>query len=109
MNSKKNKDKEKKVVRDDYYDRVNYYESRNIFSSNEPFNPSNRLYTDQAAFTHALWDKIQDTSKPLTITNDEGTKLQSKIANNLISSITKLNASSNYTPIGCKKCGYGKV
>ncbi len=53
--------KEKKV-KDDFYDRVNYYESRNIFSSNEQFNPSNRLYTDPAANTHSVWNTIEKTN-----------------------------------------------
>ena len=54
--------KEKKVS-DDFYDRVNYYEARNIFSSNEPVNPNNRLYTDHVTNTHSVWNAIQKTEE----------------------------------------------
>jgi len=42
-------------VKDDYYDRRNYYYERNIFSSNEPFDPQNRIYTNQASNMHSVW------------------------------------------------------
>ncbi len=106
---KKKKDKERKAVSDDFYDRINYYESRNIFSSNEPFNPSNRLYTDQAALTHPVWSTIgknkvidDNVEKDLVVKNKELTQ-------SLISSINKFNTATSATPIGCKKCGYGKI
>ncbi len=39
IGKKNNKEKEKKIVRDDFYDKQNYREIRNIFSSNETFDP----------------------------------------------------------------------
>jgi len=50
--------KDKKPVKDDYYDRRNYYYDRNIFSSNEPFDPQNRIYTNQASNMHSVWVNI---------------------------------------------------
>ena len=47
--------KDKKKVNDDYYNRRNYYYDRNIFSSNEPFDPQNRIYTIQASNMHSVW------------------------------------------------------
>lgn len=108
MIGNKNKEKEKKIVRDDFYDKQNYREIRNIFSSNETFDPKNIISTDPAGNTHAIWDKINDTSMPILPRGDENVQ-RSVMTNNIISSITKLNSSSNYTPVGCSKCGYGKI
>jgi len=55
-NQAKGEKKDKKPqVKDDYYDRRNYYYERNIFSSNEPFDPQNRIYTNQASNMHSVW------------------------------------------------------
>ena len=51
--------KNDKKVSDDFYDRISYYEARNIFSSNEPVNPNNRLYTNYANNTHSVWESIK--------------------------------------------------
>jgi hypothetical protein len=106
---------EKKNVKDDFYDRINYYESRNIFSTNEAFDPGNRLYTDQASLTHGVWDKINKSSRyHEEVIQDEKPKqhmdsalAKSQFTQNLLSSITKLSGISNNAPIGCSKCGYG--
>ena len=103
---KKKRDKDRKAVSDDFYDRINYYEARNIFSSNEHFNPGNRLYTDQAALTHPVWSTIgknnvnDDAERDLEVKNKELTQ-------SLITSINKFNTATSAAPIGCKKCGYG--
>ena len=39
--------------------KISYYEVRNIFSSNEPVNPNNRLYTNYANNTHSVWESIK--------------------------------------------------
>ena len=110
------KKSDKKNVRDEFYDRINYYESRNIFSTNEAFDPGNRLYTDQASLTHGVWEKINKTSnryeedgfvKPKN--NKDNNLEKSEFTQNLLTSITKLNSISNNAPIGCSKCGYGKT
>jgi len=117
MNTEKKKN-EKKNVKDDFYDRINYYESRNIFSTNEAFDPGNRLYTDHASLTHGVWDKI---NKPSNRYNDEENQdrkpkqnvesalAKSEFTQNLLSSITKLSGITNNAPIGCSRCGYGKI
>jgi hypothetical protein len=109
---KKKKDRERKAVKDDFYDRINYYESRNIFSSNEPFNPSNRLYTDQAALSHPVWSTIGKNRVVEDIDDfnkkRDNSMVDKELTQSLISSINKLNTTSSATPIGCKKCGYGK-
>ncbi len=117
MHTEKKKN-EKKNVKDDFYDRINYYESRNIFSTNEAFDPGNRLYTDQASLTHGVWDKINKTSNRY---HEEEIKVikpkqsvdsalaNSEFTQNLLSSITKLSGISNNAPIGCSKCGFGKI
>lgn len=115
MHSEKKKN-EKKNVKDDFYDRINYYESRNIFSTNEAFDPGNRLYTDQASLTHGVWDKInktnhrfeesENTIKPKN--RGDNNLIKSEFTQNLLSSISKLNGIPNNAPIGCSKCGYGK-
>ena len=51
--------KNDKKVSDDFYDRISYYEARNIFSSNEPVNPNNRLYTNYVNNTHSGWESIK--------------------------------------------------
>jgi hypothetical protein len=110
MGGDKKKEKEKKVVSDDFYDKINYRESRNIFSSNEAFNPENRLYTENAGFTHAVWDKIRNPDKDETgIDNKAKQRFEhkSEFTDSLVNSITKLNTSTSYQPIGCKKCGHG--
>ncbi len=114
---KKKKDKDRKTVKDDFYDRINYYESRNIFSSNEPFNPSNRLYTDQAALSHPVWSAIgQSKSNFSNILAEENINkekeyngIDKELTQSLLSKINKLNTTSSSTPIGCKKCGYGTI
>lgn len=53
-NNNKKKDT-KKPITDTYYNKVSYRESRNIFSSNEPVDPENRLYTDTATHMHQFW------------------------------------------------------
>ena len=115
MHTEKKKN-EKKNVKDDFYDRINYYESRNIFSTNEAFDPGNRLYTDQASLTHGVWDKINKSryheeeiqdKKPKQ--NVDSTIANSEFTQNLLSSITKLSGISNNAPIGCSKCGFGKI
>ncbi len=57
-NSGKGDKKEKKPVQDDYYDRRNYYHERNIFNSNEPIDPQNRIYTNQASNMHSVWVRL---------------------------------------------------
>jgi len=115
MHNEKKKN-EKKNVKDDFYDRINYYESRNIFSTNEAFDPGNRLYTDQASLTHGVWDKINKTSNKYQIEEIQAERpkqsmdnalAKSEFTQNLLSSITKLSGISNNAPIGCSKCGYG--
>jgi hypothetical protein len=106
---KKKKERDRKAVSDDFYDRINYYESRNIFSSNEPFNPSNRLYTDQAALTHPVWSTIGKNNNIYEENNEKDLAIKNKeLTQSLISSINKFNTATSATPIGCKKCGYGK-
>ena len=113
---KKKKDKDKKTVKDDFYDRINYYESRNIFSSNEPFNPSNRLYTDQAALSHPVWSAIgQSKTGFQNIIEEDVTKekelgsINKELTQSLLSRINKFNTTSSTASIGCKKCGYGNI
>jgi hypothetical protein len=108
------KDKEKRAVRDDFYDRINYYESRNIFSSNEPFNPSNRLYTDHASLSHPVWNAIKQTNEnfreiknEMSLDKKQDSSFDKELTQNLLSSINKLNTTSTSSSIGCKKCGYG--
>jgi hypothetical protein len=108
--NKKDKEKEKKIVRDDFYDKINYRESRNIFSSNEVFNPENRLYTENASFTHALWDKIKNTNKEddgirESLVEQEKPK-KNEFSETILNSLSKLNSSTSFQPIGCKKCGH---
>jgi hypothetical protein len=97
-------DKKDKKVRDDFYDRVNYYETRNIFSSNEVYNPGNRLYTDQAVMSHPVWSTIGKTNNE-PVTNDKP-KIGMESCEVLISNLNKLSSTSS--SIACKKCGYGK-
>ena len=110
---KKKKDKEKKAVKDDFYDRINYYESRNILSSNEPFNPSNRLYTDQAALSHPVWSstigKHRVYGEGEQKVEGENPKVNKELTQSLLSSINKFNTTSSAAQVGCKKCGYGKI
>jgi hypothetical protein len=108
-NSKPKGLKDKKTVKDDFYDRVNYNDSRNIFNSNEPFNPSNRLYTEQALLSHPMWSAIQKTGVKQVDTEDakEQANKTNVLYDTIISSINKLNQNSSYTRVGCKKCGYG--
>jgi len=113
---KMKKDKEKKAVRDDFYDRINYYESRNIFSSNEPFNPSNRLYTDHASLSHPVWNAIKQTNdnfreikNEMSLDKKQDSSFDKELTQNLLSSINKLNTTSTSSSIGCKKCGYGNI
>jgi hypothetical protein len=113
----KKKEKDKKIVHDDFYDKINYRESRNIFSSNEVFNPENRLYTENAAFTHALWEKIkrpggdEDIPAVKATSSSRPKKYENKsegLTDTILNSINKLNTSTSYQPVGCKKCGHGK-
>jgi hypothetical protein len=114
INDKKKSDKK---VKDDFYDRINYYESRNIFSTNEPFDPGNRVYTDHAANSHKVWEKINRpsnlnyTEDPIQVDNSNQMKSEinnkSQFMDNLLSSISKLNTIQNNAPVGCVKCGYG--
>ncbi len=113
MNDKKKNDKMK--VKDDFYDRINYYESRNIFSTNEPFDPGNRVYTDHAASSHKVWEKINkpnnlfyEDEDPLPKGNLRSDKsiVKNQFTDNLLSSISKLNTIQNNAPVGCSKCGY---
>jgi hypothetical protein len=113
---KMKKDKDKKAVRDDFYDRINYYESRNIFSSNEPFNPSNRLYTDHASLSHPVWNAIKQTNEnfreiknEMSLDKKQDSSFDKELTQNLLSSINKLNTTSTSSSIGCKKCGYGNI
>ena len=117
---KKKRDKDRKAVKDDFYDRINYYESRNIFSSNEPFNPGNRLYTDHAAISHPVWNTMGKNPNPALETiiasgalakpsEVETPIVDKELTQSLMTSINKLNTSSTNTSIACKKCGYGKI
>ena len=90
-------------------DKQNYREIRNIFSSNETFDPKNIIATDPEGNTHAIWDKINDTSMTILPMGNTENAQKSVLTNNIISSITKMSSSSNYTPTGCSKCGYGKI
>jgi rubrerythrin len=89
----KRKEKEKEVIRDDFYDRVNYYESRNIFSTSDVIEYKNRLYTNSANNLHKVWDYIK---KP-----EEENKKEDKEINELMKKEKEDN------PIfKCKKCGF---
>jgi hypothetical protein len=112
LDKKKKNEPQKGFVRDDYYDRVNYYEARNIFSSNELVNPGNRLFTNQATLSHPVWDRIK-SSQPgqapvIEPKITESSTAKKELVTNLVTSLGKLYSSSDYAPIGCKKCGYGK-
>lgn len=113
-NAKKKKDKDNKAVRDDFYDRRNYYEERNIFSSNEAFNPGNRLYTDQAASSHGVWDNMK--SKPHVVDFEMHADMErnsnlasGELTQTLVSSISKMSSFSGMGAMGCKNCGFGKT
>ena len=118
MNIDKKKTDTKKV-KDDFYDRINYYESRNIFSTNEPFDPGNRVYTDHAGSSHKVWEKInkpnnkiyydEDVPMPNENLNKSDPNNKSQFTDNLLSSISKLNTIQNNAPVGCAKCGYGII
>lgn len=108
-NAPKDKAKTDKKVSDDYYDRVNYYEARNIFSSNEPFNPNNRLYTDHVSNTHSVWNTIQQPHERHLF--DQFSNIGKELSG-INNDITKSNMSdfSRYIVSGsstaCKICGY---
>lgn len=96
---------ERKIGKDDFYDKVNYYESRNIFSSNEPYNKGMRLYTENS-FTSHMWDKINTVGKYFP---DEGDVniIKNDFTKKVLESITNAQSMKS-TKLGCKKCGYGK-
>ena len=100
--------KEKKVS-DDFYDRVNYYEARNIFSSNEPVNPNNRLYTDHVTNTHSVWNAIQKTGErylfdQFSNLEKETSGVSSELAKSIYNNLNKYTASGSAT--ACRLCGY---
>lgn len=113
------KPKEKPVIRDDFYDRVDYYQSRNIFSSNDITPLSNRLNLSQAGTSHRIWQDVvhgpnpvaskDSLNDPLVNINQNNQLLQSNFTKNIIKEITKYNNQTNTERIGCKKCGYGKM
>lgn len=104
---------QKNVIRDDFYDRINYYESRNIFSSKNDVVPlNNRLNLDQAALKHKVWGVIDGNyeaiEKQKKISKQESkNESKSQFTQKLLDEITKHNKQTNSERIGCKKCGFG--
>lgn len=96
-------------VSDDFYDRVNYYEARNIFNSNEPVNPNNRLYTDHITNTHSVWNTIQSTNGKYLFDQFSNVEKETSGANNetiknIYNNINKYTTSGSST--ACVLCGY---
>jgi hypothetical protein len=101
--------KDNKKVSDDFYDRINYYEARNIFSSNEPVNPNNRLYTDHVSGTHSVWNTIQHKQErylfdQFSDIEKETSGISGELARSIYNNINKYTASASST--ACRLCGY---
>ena len=90
--------KNDKKVSDDFYDRINYYEARNIFSSNEPVNPNNRLYTNYANNTHSVWESIK---QPNVISSNNNENENEKI-NDLGDLICPICGFAGHLPYQCR-------
>lgn len=103
MKNKKSKD----TGSDSFYDRIHYYETRNIFSSNEPVDPENRLYTTNIVNTNSVWNRISNKNDiSLSNTNEkESTKVvDDETAKNLINNVKKYSMTNSST--ACRLCGY---
>ena len=93
--------KNDKKVSDDFYDRINYYEARNIFSSNEPVNPNNRLYTNYANNTHSVWESIK---KPNVISsnNENNENIENEKMNVFGNLICPICGFAGHLPYQCR-------
>ncbi len=102
-NTKKTQKEKNKNITDLFYDRINYNEMRNVFSSNEPFDPANRIYTNQASSTHSVWNSINQnkSSDAKRGENNFDFILDKELKQGLDKIVTN-------PTIGCKKCGYSK-
>lgn len=107
----KDKDKE---IKDNFYNRDNYYESRHIFSSqNEDKNENLRMYTQLDKLygnESGMWKKIANKDEKNEVSKNDNTfKVDDdleivKVPNQI------LEISNKYgTKQGCKKCGYSKI
>lgn len=113
-----NKGGDKKNMKDDFYDRVNYYESRNIFSSHEPFNENLRIYTQLDPKNSEMWRKINnfdstnEDQEYSTLTQVKKSSVVDAKSLNKKEMTQKFLDSASFNSenkFGCKKCGYGKV
>lgn len=82
-----------KYVKDDFYNKENYYETRNIFASNENKPNNQKIITNFEVNKNEMWRKINNI-----IEEDNNEVIKTNLE-----SIDK-----SHFNLGCKKCGLGK-
>ena len=85
--------------KDNYYNKIDYYESRHLFISNEPINDGLKVYNEDL-LKNEMWEKINNINK-----EEQGFSLQE----NLPIKSDKILDLTSKEKIGCKKCGYSNV
>ena len=86
-----------KNVKNDFYNKECYYETRNIFASNENKTNNQKIIYQFDINKNEMWRKINNI-------NEEENGDTIKINNITIVSDDKSNIN-----LGCKKCGLGKI
>lgn len=99
---------DKNKNKDNFYDKVNYYESRNIFSSSSEVkaNEGNfKAFNQLDASTSEIWRRINSTKQEDSSTT--GNQVVDSVSNSDIKDSALLNKSEKQ--FGCGKCGYSKT
>jgi hypothetical protein len=84
-----------KNVKDEFYNKENYYETRNLFVSNVNKANTQKIIDQLSINNNEMWRKINNI-------NDQDI-IEHKISNNI-----KQSNDINNLNLGCTKCGLGK-
>lgn len=104
----------KKKVEDNFYDKVNYYEVKNEFTSvsnNIESNAKNfcEFGSLNANASSGVWKSINNFDKDDDINSTKNKKKDDLISKSDLKSYDISGVSGNIgNKLGCKKCGYGK-